>query len=144
MCIRDRNKAAETTGQLTVILNDNDMSIAPPVGSMSNYLAKLVSGGGYQTLRKVGKQMASVLPEPMKNAAKKAEEFARGMATGGTLFEELGFYYIGPIDGHDMDVLLEVLENAKNISNKPVLIHCVTQKGKGYAPAENALSLIHI
>ena len=138
-----RNKAAETTGQLTVILNDNDMSIAPPVGSMSNYLAKLVSGGGYQTLRKVGKQMASVLPEPMKNAAKKAEEFARGMATGGTLFEELGFYYIGPIDGHDMDVLLEVLENAKNISNKPVLIHCVTQKGKGYAPAENAADKYH-
>ncbi|MBN8649734.1 MAG: 1-deoxy-D-xylulose-5-phosphate synthase, partial [Caulobacterales bacterium] len=143
MAYEAMNKAAETTGQLTVILNDNDMSIAPPVGSMSNYLAKLVSGGGYQTLRKVGKQMASVLPEPMKNAAKKAEEFARGMATGGTLFEELGFYYIGPIDGHDMDVLLEVLENAKNISNKPVLIHCVTQKGKGYAPAENAADKYH-
>jgi 1-deoxy-D-xylulose-5-phosphate synthase len=143
MAYEAMNKAAETTGQLTVILNDNDMSIAPPVGSMSNYLAKLVSGGGYQKLRKVGKQVASVLPKPMQDAAKKAEEFARGMATGGTLFEELGFYYIGPIDGHDMETLIEVLENAKNITSKPVLIHCVTQKGKGYAPAEAAADKYH-
>lgn len=143
MAYEAMNKAAETTGQLIVILNDNDMSIAPPVGSMSNYLAKLVSGGSYQAIRKVGKQMASVFPKPMQDAAKKAEEFARGMATGGTLFEELGFYYIGPIDGHDMEVLLEVLENAKQIRNKPVLIHAVTQKGKGYAPAENAADKYH-
>lgn len=143
MAYEAMNKAAETTGQLIVILNDNDMSIAPPVGSMSNYLAKLVSGGGYQTIRKVGKQMASVFPKPMQDAAKKAEEFARGMATGGTLFEELGFYYVGPIDGHNMETLLDVLKNAKNIKNKPVLIHAVTQKGKGYAPAENAADKYH-
>lgn len=143
MAYEAMNKAAETTGQLIVILNDNDMSIAPPVGSMSNYLAKLVSGGGYQTIRKVGKQMASVFPKPMQDAAKKAEEFARGMATGGTLFEELGFYYVGPIDGHNIETLLNVLKNAKNIKNKPVLIHAVTQKGKGYAPAENAADKYH-
>lgn len=143
MAYEAMNKAAETTGQLIVVLNDNDMSIAPPVGSMSNYLAKLVSGGSYQAIRKVGKQVASVFPKPMQDAAKKAEEFARGMATGGTLFEELGFYYIGPIDGHDMEVLLDVLENAKQIKHKPVLIHAVTQKGKGYAPAENAADKYH-
>ena len=143
MAYEAMNKAAETTGQLIVILNDNDMSIAPPVGGMSNYLAKLVSGGGYQALRKVGKQMASILPEPMQVAAKKAEEYARGMATGGTLFEELGFYYVGPIDGHDTDVLVEVLENAKKITNRPVLIHAVTKKGHGYAPAEAADDKYH-
>ena len=143
MAYEAMNKAAETTGQLIVVLNDNDMSIAPPVGSMSNYLAKLVSGGSYQAIRKVGKQVASVFPKPMQDAAKKAEEFARGMATGGTLFEELGLYYIGPIDGHDMEVLLDVLENAKQIKHKPVLIHAVTQKGKGYAPAENAADKYH-
>ncbi len=143
MAYEAMNKAAETTGQLIVILNDNDMSIAPPVGGMSNYLAKLVSGGGYQALRKVGKQMASILPEPMQTAAKKAEEYARGMATGGTLFEELGFYYVGPIDGHDTDVLVQVLENAKKITNRPVLIHAVTKKGHGYAPAEAAADKYH-
>lgn len=143
MAYEAMNKAAETTGQLIVILNDNDMSIAPPVGGMSNYLAKLVSGGGYQALRKVGKQMASILPEPMQVAAKKAEEYARGMATGGTLFEELGFYYVGPIDGHDTNVLVEVLENAKKITNRPVLIHAVTKKGHGYAPAEAAADKYH-
>ncbi|WP_240007466.1 1-deoxy-D-xylulose-5-phosphate synthase [Pseudaquidulcibacter saccharophilus] len=143
MAYEAMNQAAETTGQLTVILNDNDMSIAPPVGGMSNYLAKLVSSGHYRNLRKVGKKVAGVLPKPLQDAAKKAEEFARGMATGGTLFEELGFYYIGPIDGHDMETLLEVLENAKQITDRPVLIHAVTQKGKGYAPAENADDKYH-
>lgn len=143
MAYEAMNKAAETTGQLIVILNDNDMSIAPPVGGMSNYLAKLVSGSSYQALRKVGKQMASILPKPMQDAAKKAEEFARGMATGGTLFEELGFYYVGPIDGHDMAILVDVLENAKKITNRPVLIHVVTHKGHGYAPAEAADDKYH-
>jgi 1-deoxy-D-xylulose-5-phosphate synthase len=143
MAYEAMNNACETTGQLTVILNDNDMSIAPPVGGMSAYMARLVSGGGYQSLRRVGKSVAKALPRPLQEAARKAEEFARGMVTGGTFFEELGFYYVGPIDGHDMDALVHVLQNARNISDKPVLVHVVTQKGKGYAPAENAADKHH-
>lgn len=143
MAYEAMNKAAETTGQLIVILNDNDMSIAPPVGGMSNYLAKLVSGGGYRALRRVGKSVASIFPKPLQDAAKKAEEYARGMATGGTFFEELGFYYVGPVDGHDMHVLVDVLENAKKITDRPVLVHAVTQKGKGYEPAENSDDKYH-
>ena len=138
MAYEAMNQACETTKQLTVILNDNDMSIAPPVGGMSAYLARLVSGEPYQSLRKFGKTVARVLPKPMQEAARKAEEFARGMVTGGTFFEELGFYYVGPIDGHDMDALVAVLKNAREITNQPVLVHVVTQKGKGYAPAEAA------
>ncbi len=137
------NNAAETTDQLIVILNDNDMSIAPPVGGMSAYMARLVSGGGYQSLRKLGKTMAGALPRPLQEAARKAEEYARGMVTGGTFFEELGFHYVGPIDGHDLDALVPVLENVKAITGKPVLVHVVTQKGKGYAPAENADDKYH-
>ena len=144
MAYEAMNNAAETTtGQLTVILNDNDMSIAPPVGGMSAYMARLVSGGGYRSIRRVGKSMAKVFPKPMQEAARKAEEFARGMVTGGTFFEELGFYYVGPIDGHDMDALVHVLQNARAISDKPVLVHVVTQKGKGYGPAENAADKHH-
>ena len=143
MAYEAMNKAAETSKRLIVILNDNDMSIAPPVGGMSHYLARLVSGTGYRTLRKVGKQAASVFPKPLQEAARKAEEFARGMATGGTFFEELGFYYIGPIDGHDLGALVQVLENAKKIEDRPVLVHVVTQKGKGYLPAEAADDKYH-
>jgi 1-deoxy-D-xylulose-5-phosphate synthase len=143
MAYEAMNNAAETTGQLTVILNDNDMSIAPPVGGMSAYMARLVSGGGYRSIRRVGKSMAKVFPRPMREAARKAEEFARGMVTGGTFFEELGFYYVGPIDGHDMDALVHVLQNARAITDKPVLVHVVTQKGKGYGPAENAADKHH-
>ncbi|GIU65929.1 1-deoxy-D-xylulose-5-phosphate synthase [Candidatus Phycosocius spiralis] len=143
MAYEAMNKAAETTSRLTVILNDNDMSIAPPVGGMSHYLARLVSGTGYRTLRKVGKQAASVFPKPIQEAARKAEEYARGMATGGTFFEELGFYYVGPIDGHDLEALVGVLENAKKIEDRPVLVHVVTQKGKGYTPAEAAEDKYH-
>ncbi len=143
MAYEAMNKAAETTKRLIVILNDNDMSIAPPVGGMSNYLARLVSGGRYRKLREVGKKAASVLPPPLREAARKAEEYARGMATGGTFFEELGFYYIGPVDGHDLETLVDVLENAARIDDRPVLIHAVTQKGKGYAPAENAADKYH-
>ncbi len=143
MAYEAMNQACETTKQLTVILNDNDMSIAPPVGGMSAYMARLVSGGGYQSLRKVGKSVARVLPKPMQEAARKAEEFARGMVTGGTFFEELGFYYVGPIDGHDMDALVHVLQNAREINDRPVLVHVVTQKGKGYGPAENAADKHH-
>jgi len=143
MAYEAMNNACETTRQLTVILNDNDMSIAPPVGGMSAYMARLVSGGGYRSIRNLGKSVAKALPRPLQEAARKAEEFARGMVTGGTFFEELGFYYVGPIDGHDMDALVHVLHNARNIVDKPVLVHVVTQKGKGYAPAEKAADKYH-
>jgi 1-deoxy-D-xylulose-5-phosphate synthase len=133
---------AEAHKQLIVVLNDNDMSIAPPVGSMSAYLARVVSGGGYQSLRNLGKKVAHALPKPLQEAARKAEEYTRGMVTGGTFFEELGFHYVGPIDGHDLDALVPVLRNAREI-NRPVLVHVVTQKGKGYAPAENAADKYH-
>jgi 1-deoxy-D-xylulose-5-phosphate synthase len=143
MAYEAMNNAAHTTGQLTVVLNDNDMSIAPPVGGMSAYLARLVSGGLYQSVRRLGRAVAEILPKPMREAARKAEEFARGMATGGTLFEELGFYYVGPIDGHNLDHLVPILKNVREISDRPVLVHVVTQKGKGYGPAENAADKYH-
>ncbi|WP_374515099.1 1-deoxy-D-xylulose-5-phosphate synthase [Brevundimonas sp.] len=144
MAYEAMNNAVEATrGQLMVVLNDNDMSIAPPVGGMSAYLAGLVSGGTYRGMRKIGKKFAEHLPRPFKQAAKKAEEYARGMVTGGTFFEELGFYYVGPIDGHDMDNLVPILRNAAAITDKPVLVHVVTQKGKGYAPAESSADKLH-
>jgi 1-deoxy-D-xylulose-5-phosphate synthase len=143
MAYEAMNNAAEATRRLIVILNDNDMSIAPPVGGMSAYLAGLVSGGAYQRVRKFGKDVASHLPRPLKDMARKAEEFARGMATGGTFFEELGFYYVGPIDGHNLEHLIPVLKNVRQIDDKPVLVHVVTQKGKGYGPAESAADKHH-
>ncbi|WP_296596164.1 1-deoxy-D-xylulose-5-phosphate synthase, partial [Phenylobacterium sp.] len=143
MAYEAMNNACATTKQLTVILNDNDMSIAPPVGGMSAYFARLVSGGGYQSLRNLGKAVSKALPKPLQEAARKAEEYARGMVTGGTFFEELGFYYVGPIDGHDMDALVHVLQNARKIDDRPVLVHVVTQKGKGYGPAESAADKYH-
>jgi 1-deoxy-D-xylulose-5-phosphate synthase len=143
MAYEAMNNAAEATRRLIVILNDNDMSIAPPVGGMSAYLAGLVSGGAYQRVRKLGKEVANRLPRPLKDMARKAEEYARGMATGGTLFEELGFYYVGPIDGHNLDHLVPVLRNVRQIDDGPVLIHVVTQKGKGYEPAENSADKLH-
>ncbi|MBN8551474.1 MAG: 1-deoxy-D-xylulose-5-phosphate synthase [Caulobacterales bacterium] len=143
MAYEAMNKAAETTGQLMVVLNDNDMSIAPPVGGMSAYLAGLVSGGTYRSMRKVGKKAASILPTRLKEAARKAEEYARGMVTGGTFFEELGFYYVGPVDGHDMEALVPILKNAAEITDRPVLVHVVTKKGKGYGPAEDSADKYH-
>jgi 1-deoxy-D-xylulose-5-phosphate synthase len=143
MAYEAMNQAAATTKRLIVILNDNDMSIAPPVGGMSSYLAKLVSGGAYRSFRKFGKSVAEHLPKPMAEAARKAEEFARGMVTGGTFFEELGFYYVGPIDGHDLDQLIPVLKNAAEMDTKPILVHVVTKKGKGYPPAESAADKYH-
>ncbi len=144
MAYEAMNNAVEaTSGQLMVVLNDNDMSIAPPVGGMSAYLAGLVAGGAYQGMRKLGKRVAEHLPRPFKTAAKKAEEYARGMVTGGTFFEELGFYYVGPIDGHDLDNLVPILKSAAAITDKPVLVHVVTQKGKGYAPAESSADKLH-
>jgi 1-deoxy-D-xylulose-5-phosphate synthase len=142
MAYEAMNNAAETTGQIIVVLNDNDMSIAPPVGGMSAYLARVVSSGGYQQLRNLGKSMSRVFPKSLQEAARKAEEYARGMVTGGTFFEELGFQYVGPIDGHDLDALVPVLQNVKQM-DRPVLVHIVTQKGKGYAPAESADDKYH-
>lgn len=143
MAYEAMNNAAETTKNLTVILNDNDMSIAPPVGGMSAYLANLVSGGAYQAVRRWGKSVAERLPRPLFEMAKKSEEFSRTWFTGGTFFEELGFYYVGPIDGHDMENLLSVLKRVRDITDRPVLVHVVTQKGKGYAPAEAASDKYH-
>jgi 1-deoxy-D-xylulose-5-phosphate synthase len=143
MAYEAMNNAAEATRRLIVILNDNDMSIAPPVGGMSAYLAGLVSGSAYQRVRKLGKEVANHLPRPLKDMARKAEEYARGMATGGTLFEELGFYYVGPIDGHNLEHLVPVLRNVQQIDDGPVLVHVVTQKGKGYGPAENSADKLH-
>ena len=123
-----------------VILNDNDMSIAPPVGAMSHYFSRLVSSRSYRGLRKFAKSV--IKPMGLENPARKAEEYLRGFAMGGTMFEELGFYYVGPIDGHDLDVLIPVLENIKQMQ-RPVLLHVVTQKGKGYEPAENSADKYH-
>ena len=144
MAYEAMNNAIEATdGQFMVILNDNDMSIAPPVGAMSAYLAKQVSGDAYQRVRNIGKKFVDHMPRPIRETARKAEEYARGMVAGGTFFEELGFYYVGPIDGHDMNHLVPILKNALKITDKPVLVHVVTQKGKGYAPAENSADKYH-
>src|SRR5213079_3167039 len=119
------------------------MSIAPPVGAMSSYLARLVSGGTYRSLRQTAKQLAKKLPKFFYDKAHRAEEYARGFLTGGTLFEELGFYYVGPIDGHNLDHLVPVLRNVRDAENGPILVHVVTQKGKGYAPAEASSDKYH-
>ena len=143
MAYEAMNNAGGLKSRLIVILNDNEMSIAPPVGAMSAYLAKLWSGGTYKTFRDLMKQVTSIFPEGIRKRAAKVEEYTKGMAVGGTLFEELGFYYIGPIDGHNMDHLLPVLRNVRDRHDGPVLIHCVTQKGKGYAPAETSADKYH-
>ena len=137
------NKAHDAGNRLVVILNDNDMSIAPPVGGLSAYLARLVSSRPFLELRELAKRLAAHLPAGLHRAARKTDEFARGMAMGGTLFEELGFYYVGPIDGHNLEQLIPVLENVRDAASGPCLIHVVTQKGKGYAPAEAAADKYH-
>jgi 1-deoxy-D-xylulose-5-phosphate synthase len=143
MAYEAMNNAGAMDSRLIVILNDNDMSIAPPVGAMSAYLARLISGRTYLSLREIGKQFAKRLPKFVKHQAAKAEEFARGFLAGGTLFEELGFYYVGPIDGHNLDHLLPVLQNVRDAKEGPVLVHVVTQKGKGYPPAEASSDKYH-
>jgi 1-deoxy-D-xylulose-5-phosphate synthase len=143
MAYEAMNNAGAAGNRLVVILNDNDMSIAPPVGGLSAYLARLVSSSEYVGLRKLAKKLAQRLSRRVHNAASKAEEFARGMAMGGTLFEELGFYYVGPIDGHNLDQLIPVLENVRDNAEGPVLVHVVTKKGHGYAPAEAAADKYH-
>jgi len=143
MAYEAMNNAGAAGSRLIVILNDNDMSIAPPTGAMSAYLARLVSSRTFLSLRDIGKQIAKRLPKFVEIGAKRAEEFARGFAMGGTLFEELGFYYVGPIDGHNLDHLLPVLKNVRDANVGPILIHVVTQKGKGYPPAEAASDKYH-
>ncbi|HVU31695.1 MAG TPA: 1-deoxy-D-xylulose-5-phosphate synthase [Sphingomicrobium sp.] len=143
MAYEAMNNAAAAGNRLIVILNDNDMSIAPPVGSMSNALARLVSSSKYLGPRKVAQKIARMMPDAIHDWARKAEEYTRGWVTGGTLFEELGFYYVGPVDGHDVRALVEVLENVRDAEIGPMLVHVVTTKGKGYAPAENAADKYH-
>jgi len=144
MAYEAMNNAGAMHSRLIVILNDNDMSIAPPVGGMSAYLARLASGKTYLKLRDIGKQLTAVLPKRLDSAITRAVEHARGYVTGGTLFEELGFYYVGPIDGHNLDHLLPVLRNVRDAEvGGPILVHVVTQKGKGYAPAEASADKYH-
>jgi 1-deoxy-D-xylulose-5-phosphate synthase len=143
MAYEAMNNAGAMESRLIVILNDNDMSIAPPVGAMAGYLARLFSGHTYRSLREVGKQLATKLPKALEIGAIRAEEFSRGMITGGTMFEELGFYYVGPIDGHNMDQLLPVLKNVRDSQTGPIIVHCRTQKGKGYGPAEQSADKYH-
>ena len=137
------NNAGALKSNLIVILNDNDMSIAPPTGAMSAYLAKLISGEKYIGFRNFAKQIVEKLPKTIEKSAKKADEITRTISGEGTLFEAMGFYYIGPIDGHNLDHLLPVLRNIKNSNHGPVLIHVVTQKGKGYLPAEKSDEKYH-
>jgi len=143
MAYEAMNNAGAHGRRLIVILNDNEMSIAPPVGAMSSYLTRLLSSPTFLSLRDIGKQMADRLPDFLKERALKAEELARGFVTGGTLFEELGFYYVGVVDGHDLDQLVPVLENVRDADAGPILVHVRTQKGKGYAPAESSADKYH-
>lgn len=143
MAYEAMNNAKQAGNRLIVILNDNDMSIAPPVGALSAYLAQIVSSRPFLSLRDLAKRIVRKLPRSLHDAARKTDEFARGLATGGTLFEELGFYYVGPVDGHNLDHLLPVLENVRDADEGPILVHVVTQKGKGYAPAEASADKYH-
>jgi 1-deoxy-D-xylulose-5-phosphate synthase len=143
MAYEAMNNAGAMRSRLIVILNDNDMSIAPPTGAMSAYLARLVSGRAYRTLRDAAKQLARRLPRFFYDKARRTEEYSRNFWTGGTLFEELGFYYVGPIDGHNLDHLLPILKNVRDVQDGPVLVHVVTKKGKGYPPAEAADDKYH-
>jgi len=143
MAYEAMNNAGARHTRLIVILNDNDMSIAPPTGAMSAYLARLVSSHTYRSIRETAKQLAKRLPKFFYDKARRTEEYSRGFWTGGTLFEELGFYYVGPIDGHNLDHLLPVLRNVRDMASGPVLIHVVTKKGKGYPPAEAADDKYH-
>ena len=144
MAYEAMNNAGSLSNRLIVILNDNDMSIAPPVGAMSAYLSRLISSHSYRGLRDVGAQVAKRFPRPLAQAFRRAEEYARGMVTGGTLFEEMGFYYVGPVDGHNIEHLLPVLRNVRDAdSGGPILVHVVTRKGNGYPPAEAAVDKYH-
>ncbi|MGE3710846.1 MAG: 1-deoxy-D-xylulose-5-phosphate synthase, partial [Hyphomicrobiaceae bacterium] len=143
MAYEAMNNAGARNERLIVVLNDNDMSIAPPTGALSHYLARISSSGTYLQIREAGKQLAKRLPKFWEEKAARAEEYTRTYWTGGTLFEELGFYYVGPIDGHDLSVLLPVLRNVRDARQGPILVHVVTKKGKGYPPAESSADKYH-
>jgi 1-deoxy-D-xylulose-5-phosphate synthase len=143
MAYEAMNNAEAAGNRLIVILNDNDMSIAPPVGSLRNSLARLVSSSKYLGPRRIAQKVARAMPDAIHDWARKVEEYTRGWVTGGTLFEELGFYYVGPVDGHNVEALVEVLENVRDAEEGPMLVHVVTKKGKGYEPAENAADKYH-
>ena len=143
MAYEAMNNAESAGNRLIVILNDNDMSIAPPVGALRNSLARLVSSNKYLAPRRIARKVARAMPDAIHDWAKKVEEYTRGWVTGGTLFEELGFYYVGPVDGHNVEALVEVLENVRDAEEGPMLVHVVTKKGKGYAPAEDAADKYH-
>src|SRR6185437_13464927 len=144
MAYEAMNNAGSRHTRLVVILNDNEMSIAPPVGAMSAYLSRLMSSRSFLSLRELGAKMARRFPRGIERTARRAEEYARGILTGGTLFEELGFYYVGPIDGHNLDHLLPVLRNVREADETgPILVHAITQKGKGYTPAEESADKYH-
>ncbi|MGV2494747.1 1-deoxy-D-xylulose-5-phosphate synthase [Pelagerythrobacter aerophilus] len=143
MAYEAMNNAEQAGNRLIVILNDNDMSIAPPVGGLSAYLARMVSSSEYLGLRSLASRISKKLSRRVHSGLEKAEEYTRGMVTGGTLFEELGFYYVGPIDGHDLDHLIPVLENVRDSEQGPILVHVVTKKGKGYGPAEDSADKYH-
>ena len=143
MAFEAMNNAGAADTRLIVVLNDNDMSIAPPVGAMSAHLARLVSSRPYRGIRKFAKRVTRSLSRRLEKSARRIEEYTRGIFTGGTLFEEMGFYYVGPIDGHNLDHLIPVLENVRDMQNGPILVHVVTQKGKGYAPAEESDDKYH-
>ncbi|OYW07867.1 MAG: 1-deoxy-D-xylulose-5-phosphate synthase, partial [Acidiphilium sp. 37-67-22] len=144
MAYEAMNNAGASKSRMIVVLNDNDMSIAPPVGAMSAYLSRLISSRSFLSIRDFAARMAKHFPRTIERTAKRAEEYARGILTGGTLFEELGFYYVGPIDGHNLDHLLPVLRNLRDSEgDEPILLHVVTQKGKGYAPAEASADKYH-
>src|SRR6266481_159226 len=143
MAYEAMNNAGAMNSRLIVILNDNEMSIAPPVGALSGYLARLVSSRTYHGVRYFLKRVMQHFPRLMRVAARRAEEYARGFWMGGTLFEELGFFYVGPIDGHNLDQLIPILENVRDTENGPFLVHVVTKKGKGYPPAEKSDDKYH-
>ena len=143
MAYEAMNNAGAMNSRLIVILNDNDMSIAPPVGAMSAYLSRLLSNRTFMKLRDIGLHLAHKFPKLVEQKALQVDEYARGFLTGGTLFEELGFYYVGPIDGHNLDHLLPVLKNVRDAKQGPILVHVVTQKGKGYEPAEKSADKYH-
>jgi len=144
MAYEAMNNAGASRSKLIVVLNDNDMSIAPPVGALSGHLSRLISSKPFHSVRSLGKQLSRRFPTPLKNAAERFDEYARGLITGGTLFEELGFFYVGPVDGHDLSQLVPVLKNVRDLERDgPVLLHVVTEKGKGYAPAEESADKYH-
>ncbi|HET9356131.1 MAG TPA: 1-deoxy-D-xylulose-5-phosphate synthase [Sphingomicrobium sp.] len=143
MAYEAMNNAEAAGNRLIVILNDNDMSIAPPVGSLRNSLARLVSSNKYLAPRRIAAKIAARMPEPVQRFAERTEEYMRGWVTGGTLFEELGLYYVGPLDGHNVEALVEVLENVRDAEDGPILVHAVTHKGKGYGPAESSADKYH-